>query len=155
MPRGDGTGPQGKGLMTGGGRSFGRGEARGMGQGRGPGIGRGMFSVTGAGIPGDSVRQYQPAAGELQELDQLKARARQVDQELKTLQKRISGLEGKKAVSHRILVDKELCMGCGRCEDACTRDAIIVREIAEVDQSLCTLCGRCVRECPVDALRLE
>ena len=138
---------------AGGGR--GQGMGRGMGQGQGRGVGQGMAGTSGAAAPGAMAQQARSTANESVDVDQLKGRAREIQEELQNLQNKIDDLESKGPSSQHLVVDKELCIGCGRCEDACPQNAITVNEIAEVDASLCTLCGKCVSECPVDALRME
>jgi ferredoxin len=51
------------------------------------------------------------------------------------------------------VVNRELCVGCGRCESVCPVHAIAIGADgkATVDRSLCRGCGACVRECPVGA----
>lgn len=56
-------------------------------------------------------------------------------------------------------VDRELCIGCGRCVRACGNAGIVVEgprgaRRASVTDS-CILCGACVEACPVDALSIE
>ncbi len=52
-------------------------------------------------------------------------------------------------------VSKELCIGCGICEDNCPFGAITVKDgLATVGDS-CTLCGACVESCEVEALTLD
>ncbi|MBN1642316.1 MAG: electron transfer flavoprotein subunit alpha [Anaerolineae bacterium] len=55
----------------------------------------------------------------------------------------------------QLQIDRELCIGCGACVDACAFDAIHLDEdeIAVVNDN-CTLCGACIDECPTEALRL-
>ncbi len=53
------------------------------------------------------------------------------------------------------VVDKELCTGCGICEETCPAGAITVDEVARVDPDKCTECEACVDECPFGALTLE
>jgi len=54
-----------------------------------------------------------------------------------------------------IEIDRELCIGCEACVDACAFDAIHLddQEIAVANDN-CTACGACIDECPVEALRL-
>ena len=52
-------------------------------------------------------------------------------------------------------INKELCIGCGICEDQCAFGAIdIVDGVAEVGDS-CTLCGACVEACEPQAMIME
>lgn len=52
-------------------------------------------------------------------------------------------------------VDKELCIGCGICEDSCPFGAITVKDGLAIVGETCTLCGACVESCEVEALRLD
>ncbi len=54
-------------------------------------------------------------------------------------------------------VDRELCMGCHRCEKLCEYEAIRVNDngIAEVDDLKCKGCGVCVTSCPAKAIDLK
>jgi ferredoxin len=51
-------------------------------------------------------------------------------------------------------VNREPCIGCGRCVPVCPAQAITLGADgkATVDRSLCRGCGACVRECPVGAV---
>ena len=54
-----------------------------------------------------------------------------------------------------MLVDEQLCIGCGECIPYCTAGALSLDcEIARVDLDECVECSACVRAgvCPVDAL---
>lgn len=53
-----------------------------------------------------------------------------------------------------VVVNEDLCTGCGICEDECPHEAITVDEVAVVDHDLCTECGICVNACPDDAISL-
>ncbi|HMK45244.1 MAG TPA: 4Fe-4S binding protein [Methanocella sp.] len=53
-------------------------------------------------------------------------------------------------------VDKETCVGCGTCVDACPEAAIeMEEEFAKVDEARCNDCGTCVEACPTQAIALE
>ncbi|MCF8041412.1 MAG: electron transfer flavoprotein subunit alpha [Desulfarculaceae bacterium] len=51
-----------------------------------------------------------------------------------------------------VIIDKELCIGCEQCLDACPFDALEMQgDFPEVGDS-CTLCGSCADVCPEDAI---
>ena len=52
-------------------------------------------------------------------------------------------------------VSKELCIGCGICEDHCPFGAITVEGGLAIVSDTCTLCGACVESCEVEALSLD
>jgi len=54
-----------------------------------------------------------------------------------------------------LIVDKELCIGCGICEESCPFGAIEIENACAVIGDACTLCGACVESCEVEALSLE
>ena len=54
-----------------------------------------------------------------------------------------------------LIVNSELCVGCGLCEDTCAFGAIEVQDGLAVVGDACTLCGSCVDVCEVEALVLE
>jgi len=54
-----------------------------------------------------------------------------------------------------LIVDNELCIGCGICEDNCAFGAIEVIDGLAVVGDTCTLCGSCVDSCDVEALTIE
>ncbi len=57
------------------------------------------------------------------------------------------------------VIDKDLCIWCDACSNACPFDAISVSEeaskrIAVINNSVCKGCGMCLPVCPVDAIDL-
>ena len=53
-----------------------------------------------------------------------------------------------------VSIDKEKCIGCGACIDACPFGALaLVDDLAVVDER-CTACRACLDVCPVDAISL-
>lgn len=52
-------------------------------------------------------------------------------------------------------VSKELCIGCGICEDSCPFGAITLQDGLAVVGDSCTLCGACIESCEVEALTLD
>jgi caffeyl-CoA reductase-Etf complex subunit CarE len=54
-----------------------------------------------------------------------------------------------------LIVDNDLCIGCGVCEDNCAFGAIEVVDGLAVVGDACTLCGSCVDSCEVEALKIE
>ncbi len=54
-----------------------------------------------------------------------------------------------------LIIDTELCIGCGECENNCPFGAIaVVDGLAAVGEG-CTLCGTCVEGCAPGALKIE
>lgn len=54
-----------------------------------------------------------------------------------------------------LIIDKDLCTGCGSCIDECPFEALeLIDELAVVNEK-CTLCGACVDVCPEEAISLE
>lgn len=52
-----------------------------------------------------------------------------------------------------LIINKEICTGCGLCVKDCSRKAIeLVTKKAQVDLSNCNECGHCVAVCPVNAV---
>ena len=50
------------------------------------------------------------------------------------------------------VVDKELCISCGQCEERCQAGAIRIEDHAVIKD--CIGCGLCISSCPVDAIKL-
>jgi NAD-dependent dihydropyrimidine dehydrogenase PreA subunit len=63
------------------------------------------------------------------------------------------------AIAHsgfQVVVDAELCIGCGDCVERCQFGALEVSEdVCEVELARCVGCGVCTVVCPADALHLE
>lgn len=53
-----------------------------------------------------------------------------------------------------VRIDKDKCVACGLCVEACPVDALSLGEVVEVDTEKCKDVGDCVAVCPVDALSL-
>lgn len=55
-----------------------------------------------------------------------------------------------------VVIDKEICIGCGLCVKDCSRNAISLDENkkAEVNLEMCNECSHCVAVCPVDAVTM-
>lgn len=54
-----------------------------------------------------------------------------------------------------MIIDKNICVGCGRCHPFCPTGAIYFEDMKSiVDQDVCYECGNCLRVavCPVDAI---
>ena len=49
-------------------------------------------------------------------------------------------------------VATEKCTGCGRCVEACSFNAIGIKDGKAVINDDCVECGGCVSECPQEAL---
>ena len=59
-----------------------------------------------------------------------------------------------------IAIEKDLCIGCNRCVEACQIDLLIPGETKgappiAVYPDECWYCGCCVMECPTDAISLH
>ena len=55
----------------------------------------------------------------------------------------------------KAFVDKNLCVGCGKCTEACRTGAIrIIDKKAVVDFNRCVCCAICMRTCPRGALTI-
>jgi ferredoxin len=54
---------------------------------------------------------------------------------------------------HRVVLDPERCVACGRCVLVCPRGVMAMTEVAVlVRPDLCERCGACIVQCPADAL---
>lgn len=52
-------------------------------------------------------------------------------------------------------ISKELCIGCGICEESCPFASITVEDGLAIVGDSCTLCGACVDSCELEAITLE
>lgn len=51
------------------------------------------------------------------------------------------------------MVDKELCIGCGRCAAHCAHEGVsIIDKKASVNEEACVGCGYCIAYCPTGAI---
>ncbi len=73
-------------------------------------------------------------------------------------------------INNRSVIDQDLCIRCGKCEQVCPYNAIAYRErpcaaacgvkaissdengFAEIDQDKCVSCGMCIVSCPFGAI---
>jgi len=54
-----------------------------------------------------------------------------------------------------VIIDKEMCTGCGLCVKDCSRNAIaLVNGKAQVDLELCNECGHCFAICPFGSVSM-
>jgi len=52
-----------------------------------------------------------------------------------------------------MVVNKDVCVGCGTCADICPVNAIkMVDGVAQIDKEICISCGSCLGACPVNAI---
>ena len=90
-----------------------------------------------------------------QEIQALKRQAHAIEAGLRSLERRTGALRGEATVSdYRVVVNSDLCVGCGICKDICPAGAISLEEIAVIDSERCTGCGLCLDQCPRGALSL-
>ena len=91
-----------------------------------------------------------------QQIQMLKEQARAIEARLRSLEKRISEFEyGFKPSAFTAIVDPNMCVGCGACQEVCPSGAISVEGIAVIDPKRCIGCGHCVEQCPGGALTLH
>ncbi len=55
-----------------------------------------------------------------------------------------------------VVIDTEVCDGCGTCVEACPTAAIEVMDgKAKVDEDNCADCGACEGDCPTGAIQSQ
>lgn len=55
-----------------------------------------------------------------------------------------------------MVVNQDLCRGCGECLEACPNNAVFLRDSkAFINQTKCTSCQICAEVCPTGALQLR
>lgn len=60
----------------------------------------------------------------------------------------------------KAVVDKDLCTGCGLCEDTCPevfeiKDNIAIVKVSKVSEDLIESCKQAADDCPVEAITCE
>jgi energy-converting hydrogenase B subunit K len=55
------------------------------------------------------------------------------------------------------MINNKLCVGCGRCVDACVFKAISADEEGNlnINQDICIYCGACKTACPARAIKIQ
>jgi len=57
-----------------------------------------------------------------------------------------------------VIIDEELCIGCGACVDLCPKNILYIDEKSGkcrvTDESKCDRLRGCVKVCPVNALKI-
>ena len=59
-----------------------------------------------------------------------------------------------KEYTSKLKIDKEKCIGCGKCERLCPMKNITISDHKAVSGSRCTMCYRCINKCPGQAITL-
>ena len=59
-----------------------------------------------------------------------------------------------KNYSDKLRVDKDKCIGCGKCEKLCPMNNIKIVDKKVVQNNQCTMCYRCINYCPKKAITL-
>jgi Pyruvate/2-oxoacid:ferredoxin oxidoreductase delta subunit/flavodoxin len=59
-----------------------------------------------------------------------------------------------KEYTSNLKIDKEKCIGCGKCEKLCPMNNITIADQKAVSSERCTMCYRCINKCPKQAITL-
>ena len=59
-----------------------------------------------------------------------------------------------KEYSSKLKIDKEKCIGCGKCEMLCPMKNITIESHKAISSDRCTMCYRCINKCPEQAITL-
>ncbi|MCP4713982.1 MAG: 4Fe-4S dicluster domain-containing protein [Deltaproteobacteria bacterium] len=54
-----------------------------------------------------------------------------------------------------VIINDELCVGCGCCSDVCSQGALELDVKAVVNTEYCVECGDCIDMCPATAISIE
>ena len=60
----------------------------------------------------------------------------------------------------KAVIDKDLCTGCGLCEDTCPevfeiKDGMATTKVTNVPENLSESCKQAAEDCPVEAITCE
>lgn len=59
-----------------------------------------------------------------------------------------------KQYSNKLTIQKEACVGCGKCVQLCPMHNIVLKNQHAFASDRCTMCYRCVNNCPTQAITL-
>ncbi|MBQ7066482.1 MAG: EFR1 family ferrodoxin [Lachnospiraceae bacterium] len=59
-----------------------------------------------------------------------------------------------KNYTDKLKINKEKCIGCGKCAGLCPMKNITIEEKKAISHESCTMCYRCINNCPVQAITL-
>ncbi len=163
----------------GGGIGGGKGRNRGGGRGRGRRGIRNANSIEPAVFSGsDQTRDASDDLGAKSsevEIQTLRAKARAMKDALRAADELIYSLYHGRSSVHAVVaaeednvnlperawrnkmvasIDKEECILCGVCAEACPDEAIVVNDVASIETQKCIGCGSCVDQCPTEAISL-